>query len=261
MADRRLTALVLTPLAFTLLAQPVDPARSARSASTATSVAAGIPFDPAPLTGRCHDPAGSWLGMKWSTAFRWHLNATSAPRHLATDQKATVIAAATTAANTISTGRNDCGGSPLTTIRQRYLGTTAHVASITHDGRCGQRDQRNVVSFGRLPPGMLAVTCVWWNKSGSSRRSVEADLLVSDLPGLFFVSPPATCGSQWDLESVLTHEFGHIYGLGHVSFAQHSSLTMSDALPECSTIYRALGFGDYLALRRHYAVPDSTLPR
>jgi hypothetical protein len=108
------------------------------------------------------------------------------------------------------------------------------------------------VSFGDLAAGLLAVTCIWWYGGKQGGRSVEADILVDDAGGLFFLTAPASCAGRWDLESTLTHEFGHVFGLGHVSYAEHGALTMSDGLPDCSTAHRTLGLGDYRTLASQY---------
>jgi len=133
-------------------------------------------------------------------------------------------------------------------LRQRYAGPTDRRAGIDAAGRCTGHDKRNVVSFGPLPEEMLAVACVW----RTDGTIVEADIVISDTAGLFFLVRPDRCVAQWDLEGTLTHEFGHVFGLGHVPNAAHGALTMSDGLPGCSTDARSLGLGDYLALRARY---------
>jgi hypothetical protein len=70
--------------------------------------------------------------------------------------------------------------------------------------------------------------------------------------GLFFLTEPTACGARWDLEGALSHEFGHVFGLGHVSADGHPGLTMADTLPPCDTVHRGLGLGDYTMLRAHY---------
>jgi hypothetical protein len=113
-----------------------------------------------------------------------------------------------------------------------------------------------VVSFGSLDAGMLAVTCLWWHPGGKGRDggTVEADILVSARPGLFFVTArPAGCTASWDLEGAVTHEFGHVFGLGHVNGDAHPGITMGDTLAACDTGHRGLGRGDYDMLRAHYS--------
>jgi hypothetical protein len=199
---------------------------------------------------RCSDRAGTWLGMRWRESVRWRINRASIPEYLG--EPAAVTDAIRSAATTVSTGRNDCGLAEDLGMHQHFDGATGRVAGITDDGRCSSRDGHSVVSFGRLRPGTLAVTCVWWYPGKDGGRSVEADILVDAAGGAFFLDAPPGCIGQWDLESTLTHEFGHVFGLGHVPYAEHGELTMSDGLPDCSTAYRGLGLGDYLALLARY---------
>ena len=200
--------------------------------------------------GRCSDSAGTWLGMRWRSQLRWRLNSTTVPTYLGTPDA--VVAAAQGAAATVDQGRNDCGLTERLGTRQRYVGDTTKRAGVDSSGGCRDRDGTNTVSFGELAAGLLAVTCIWWYGGKQGGRSVEADILVDDAGGLFFLSTPANCAGRWDLESTLTHEFGHAFGLGHVPYAEHGTLTMSDGLPDCSTAYRSLGLGDYQTLAAHY---------
>ncbi|GGM60748.1 hypothetical protein ACFFX1_28325 [Dactylosporangium sucinum] len=238
---------------------PGGPAPSLHVSSAGVSKG-WLPVIPGPPTGdpaqtgqdgaRCADPAGTWLGMRWRSSLRWRVNEQTIPAYLG--DRADVVSALRNAATTVDTGRNDCGLPENLGIQESYTGRTDHRAGVTADGGCGERDGHNAVSFGRLNKGLLAVTCIWWFGDKSNGRSVEADILIDDTPGLFFLRTPADCGSRWDLEGTVTHEFGHAFGLGHVAFAEHGSLTMTDGLPDCSTAYRGLGLGDYLTLKQQY---------
>ena len=55
------------------------------------------------------------------------------------------------------------------------------------------------------------------------------------------------------MESTVTHERGHTFGLAHVSERRHGKLTMSsDSEGACQTSERTLGRGDVLGLARKY---------
>jgi hypothetical protein len=214
--------------------------------------AAGPPAAPhpeiAPTATRCADAAGAWLGMRWQSAYRWSLRARGVPAYLgSTDRVRDAIRAA---ASALDDGRNDCGYGGGLGLSQRYVGHIDRDTGIRPDGGCSHRDQRNVVAFGELSGGLLALTCLWWVRG----RTVEADVRISHTPGLFTLDPDpaAGCTARWDLQGTLTHEFGHVFGLGHVTYAEHGEQTMSDGLPPCSARMRTLGLGDYLALRAQY---------
>jgi hypothetical protein len=195
---------------------------------------------------RCGDGAGAWLGMRWQSTFRWTMRAGGMPAYLGAFEP--VRDAVRAAATAVDQGRNSCGLTADLALSQRYTGETTRDAGINADGTCGDRDERNVVAFGRLDGGLLALTCLWWSRG----RTVESDVRISDVPGLFTLDPVAGCSGSWDLQGTLTHEFGHVFGLGHVSYAEHGELTMSDGLAACSTGFRSLGLGDYQTLRGQY---------
>jgi len=199
---------------------------------------------------RCADGAGTWLGTRWTSPYRWWFNASSVPAYLGGPDRARE--AARTAARNLDDGRNECGIGGGLAVSQRHLGDTTRAPGVGADGGCGSRDGRNVIAFGELPGGLLALSCLWWVRGRGDGRTIEADIRISTTADLFTFDPTAGCGERWDLEGTLTHEFGHVFGLGHVPFAEHGTLTMSDGLPSCTARFRSLGLGDLMTLRRHY---------
>jgi predicted Zn-dependent protease len=66
------------------------------------------------------------------------------------------------------------------------------------------------------------------------------------------VTKPSTCSSRFSVEAVATHEFGHAFGLGHVSETYHPSLTMSSVIRACQGSESTLGLGDVRGLNALY---------
>ena len=105
------------------------------------------------------------------------------------------------------------------------------------------KDGKSVVCFGTLPSGILGTTYTWYNTS--THVVSEADIKLTS-------AIPMTLGgsaSSVDVQSVLTHEFGHFVGLDHVT---DITQTMYPSIPNNSTIYRTLCDGDELGIRTVY---------
>lgn len=255
------TGSLVAALVLAAAALPVPPAAPMTARATTRAALRPMPFQPAPRptlqmaanlddTG-CGDDSATWMGTRWRGEMRWRFNPATVPGYLpVADTRAAVVRAA---AN-IAGAANACGLPAGLGLAERYRGPTIRHAAVRSDGRCGRPDGSNDVSFGDLAAGLLAVTCLWWRPGGRGRdgTTVEADIRISATPGLFFLTGPTTCDGSWDLEGALTHEFGHAFGLGHVSADKHPGLTMADTLPPCDTAHRGLGLGDYTMLRSHY---------
>lgn len=199
---------------------------------------------------RCTDPASTWLGARWRRPLRWHVQTGSIPAYLGASDE--VVRLISSAAGAVADGRNDCGLPDDLDIPQRFLGTTSRPAAVTEAGDCGTTDGHSTVAFAALAAGLLAVTCIWWFGGSNDGRIIEADIRISNTDGLFVLQPAAGCSGRFDLPGTMTHEFGHVFGLGHVPYAQHGGSTMADGLNDCLTIYRGLGLGEYLELQRRY---------
>lgn len=128
-----------------------------------------------------------------------------------------------------------------------YLGTTGNYANVDGYGRCTSKfpDGQNTVSWGPLSgTSALAVTCFAYTAGGM----IESDTKIGSNRSIVN-KLPSRCSNKWDLQSVMTHEWGHAFGLAHVG---ESDLTMHTYVGPCSYRARSLGYGDERGMRTLY---------
>jgi hypothetical protein len=107
------------------------------------------------------------------------------------------------------------------------------------------------VSWGPLNNPYLAYTCWhYFTYIPNDPRMYESDTRVATNAGVATFSCDGS--GFYDLESIVTHEWGHAYGLDDLSSAYHYNLTMSASVNYCDTRHRTLGLGDYRGLRQLY---------
>lgn len=145
--------------------------------------------------------------------------------------------------------KNPCRLGDRVPVGMSYKGKTSRQADVGFNN-CEKSDDRNVVSFGKLPRGTLAVTCTTF----SGGIVVASDMEINKASVKWTTRPSKrSCKRQFDLESVVTHERGHTFGLGHVSESRGGNLTMSVfSEGPCQSSERSLGRGDVLGLGNQY---------
>lgn len=192
----------------------------------------------------CADSKYNLFGVHWTTGLRWSFKSSSTPSYLNASDVATVLKRGF---GNITNERNDCGRTDHVSATQLYLGTTAHGIGVTRAGQCGASDGFNTVGFGQIPAGALALTCV----RSVGARIVEIDIkLTNQQPWALTL---ARCSNDYMLESVITHEAGHAYGLDHVGEVNHGRLTMSKFIDGlCENQEASLGDGDMKGLEAMY---------
>lgn len=235
----RLTTLLFAAALMAVSAVPVS-AQPLHVGDGATSLA------PAKLDGKvgvapdpCRDAAYRLIGAKWANgSYDWSFRASSVPGSLG---RRVVRNKIIKAFHNMTSERNDCGRVGTASLAANYLGTTKRKAN------CNSRDGHNVVAFGRLPAGILAVTCYWTK----GNRIVEADMKFNSRES--WALSLRNCHAQVMLEATVTHEAGHVFGLDHVSEVRHGRLTMSPYIDDlCENQESTLGLGDMLGLEALY---------
>jgi hypothetical protein len=210
----------------------------ARSASAAGSISA------ARSPSACSDRAFNVYGGRWHSTLHWSYRASSTPGYLG--QAAVVDVLKRSFAN-ITGARNDCGRADNVSATSAYDGIASRKPSVGSMGRCTRPDGFNVVGFGDLPFGVLAVTCTRFQNG----RIIETDVRINTR--FHWALSQANCSGAELLEPTMTHELGHSYGLAHVGERRHGRLTMSTTSDgSCSNAESTLGLGDMLALEQLY---------
>jgi hypothetical protein len=195
----------------------------------------------------CRDRTFHLEGHSWRSSLRYRVNLHKMPARYS---RSTVITQIRAANRNMRTGRNTCGKARLKTPASHYLGRTSarpNIDSTSTAVGCGNVNAKNVVGFGNLPGGLLGWTCYWWFGNG---RMGAADIMI-DTSKALATRLPASCSRTWDFEGIVTHEWGHAYGLGHTG-SGHPNLTMQHTAQPCSPYARTLGLGDWLGMKKMY---------
>jgi hypothetical protein len=203
------------------------------------------------VNNECSDSAYTKTGWRVEGKLAYSFNRTSTPRGVG--GRIVAERAIRRAAGNISSTRNRCRLGDRVSARTAYTGSTRAKAQINRYGVCKGNDSKSVVSFGGMSkPGPLASACTWyWPQTGYDK--VASSDIKLDTRYRWTTRPGArSCQNRYDVESTVTHEFGHTFGLGHPG-GNHPSLTMNaKSAGPCQASEKTLGRGDVIGLGRVY---------
>lgn len=199
----------------------------------------------------CRDSGFTNLDHSIESGLRYYINFRAKPRELTL--RSTSLAIRRGGSN-ITSSRNACRLGDRVPAGFAYAGRTRLAANVSPGGKCSGVDQTSVVSFGTLPRGVLAVACTSSAVGPGFNKVVASDIKIARGTVQWTTNPGArSCKNKFDLESVITHERGHTFGLGHVSERTHGNLTMSTRVNgPCDSSQRTVGRGDVLGLAGKY---------
>lgn len=195
-----------------------------RNAVTTETVGAGA--------GECDDPAFLPTGVKWAAGtmpIQWTLNLGSTPAEL--DRPRTTLTMRS-AHRIWPRAQSRCTAPGKITFSYNYLGRTQKSAKY---------DKENVVDFGKLGHGALAVNYTWY----MGREIVEVDLRLNKGD---YKWTNVDEKYRYNVKNVVAHELGHQFGLDDLG-GPHANLTMYAVIGKGETNKTTLGRGDLKGAR------------
>ncbi|HKH12875.1 MAG TPA: hypothetical protein VKA73_17170 [Rubrobacter sp.] len=215
------------------------------------SDAASGPESRAAGPGPCQDSYFNPRDAKVYHYNRWYANVGSIPDNLS---KARAVAAMKRGGANIYKVHDRCGLPDRVKGVLRYEGGTRRSVDINSDATCNANDGKSVIGFGDLPASYTAFACVSsWIQDGALNRVAQSDIRLNKADHAWTTSVRGSCRGRYDVESTVTHERGHTFGLGDAAESAHGNLTMSsESNGPCQTSERSLGRGDARGLNSKY---------
>ncbi len=201
-------------------------------------------------SGGCGDRYYDNWDLKLYNYNRWYINRGSIPSYM---DRSRVVTAIRKGGGNIQVVDDPCGVRDRVKGQLRYQGNTSRSVDMNTSGTCNASDGKSVVGFGDLPGSYTGRACVFsWIQNGPNRVS-SADIRLNKEDARWTTSVTGSCRNRYDVQSTITHERGHHFGLGEASPSRHPSLTMnSETGGPCKKFKRTLGKGDAIGLNRKY---------
>jgi len=199
----------------------------------------------------CQDSYFSRRDAKIYHYNRWYANVGSTPGNVS---KKRAVAAMKKGGVNIFKVQDSCGIPDRVEGELRYQGGTSRSVDIDSDATCNTSDGKSVIGFGDLPSGYTAYNCVsTWVDKKALNRVASSDIRLNKYDHSWTARVTGSCRGRYDIESSVTHERGHTFGLGEAPESSHGNLTMSSfSNGPCQTSERSLGRGDARGLNSKY---------
>lgn len=156
----------------------------------------------------------------------------------------------------ITTTTTTCSDQDHIDFTQNFMGTDSRISdmhvnssgnTVCGDGTSGaDHDLVSTIDFGAFYSGgisssrPIARACMFLEAGSVTVDTADVRLNSSK----YWVNANSGCSSpQLDLQSVITHEAGHVYALADLE-GEHENLTMFGVTNSCDTSKRTLGRGD-----------------
>lgn len=207
---------------------------------------------PLDAPGACVDPTWGNLGYKEAHQHQWYFAEGSIPSNLGLSATRDAVQ---NGGQNIARVNNDCGLADNVSASLSYQGNTTVATNIDSNGSCylGTTTQNNTstVAFGTIDGTPLAKHCALT----SNNDVVSSDIKFNKSRYTWTNTPGSDCSDtnrKYDVETVMTHERGHTFGLADLNEDLHGNLTMGGRIRHCSAKERTLGHGDVLGLENKY---------
>jgi len=173
-------------------------------------------------------------GWRLPSNFGYYLNTSSVPASVGAAAWQTIAQNAFGAWTSLSTGHS------------------ANYAGITSVNRAA-RDNKNILSWGRVSNSALAITYTWYNTS--TGEAVEIDTIMNQKYAWKWSNQPNCAWTiSYDAQNILTHELGHWFGLNDHYTADFADNTMYGYGSKMETKKDTLTQGDVMGVQNIYTI-------
>lgn len=197
----------------------------------------------------CDESGVAYTGTLWAQKYKWYYNSSTASR--AGLSASTSLSDLRQSFTNMTQGLNNCGfPTNVWNSDSAYQGDTSKFANINSSGDCTSNfpDGQNTLSWGPFSVSdILALTC--WSANGAGLNQ-EVDTYLGSNVGMVD-SLPSNCSESYDVQTIMTHESGHTFGLQDLYDYSQADQVMYGYISPCY-IRHHLGRGDYQGMSHLY---------